>query len=104
MALGAIEMSTIARTPDITAIKHNQEIKGMVDQANYQGQVRKAAEEKATTVHQSDNAEFRKKKYDAKEKGNGTYSKQGNGQKKKREVTEDGKVIVKQSEGFDLKI
>lgn len=104
MAIGAIEMTTIARTPDYTTIKHNEDAKGMIDQGNFQTQFQKNVEQKTQTVKQGDNADRQEKKFDAKEKGNGTYSRNGSQQKKKQEQTPDGKVVVKQQGGFDIKI
>lgn len=104
MAIGAIELSTIARTPDYTTVKHNEDMKGMVDQGNFQTQFQKTVDEKTHTVKQGDNADRQEKKFDAKEKGNGTYGRNGNGQNRRKEQDCDDKVILKQPGGFDIKI
>lgn len=103
MAIGAIEMSTIARTPDYTTLKQNEDMKGMIDQTNFQAQFHKNIDEKTHTVKQGDNADRQEKKFDAKEKGNGTYSRNGNGQNQRKEQDKNGKTIIKQG-GFDIKI
>ena len=52
-------------------------------------------------VH-SDNAEFMKKKHDAKEKGNGSY--QGDGGRNRKQVEPEGRVVKKPEGGFDMKV
>lgn len=104
MAIGAIEMTTIARTPDYTTMKHNEDMKGMIDQGNFQTQFQKNIDEKTHTVKQGDNADRQEKKFDAKEKGNGAYSRNGSGQNRKQEDDSEDKVILKKPGGFDLKI
>ena len=54
MALGAIELATISRSQDYTTIKHNEDNKGMVDQANFGEQVQKSVEQQAREVRPED--------------------------------------------------
>lgn len=92
----------IQRTQDIGNIKHQEDVKPLVDQQNIQSTVVKEENKLTKQVNHSDNADHEDYRYDAKEKGNSEY--QGNGKKKKKKE-EAGKVVVKnQSEGFDIKI
>ncbi len=106
MGIGPVELNgAMGRLQDVTAIKHNVDNKGFVDQSNIQNQFHKEIDQKLKYVHESDNAENRLKKFDAKEKGNGQYSGDG-GQKKKKTKEEEvnGKIVLKNSHNFDIKI
>ena len=96
----------IGRTNDVGIIKQNEDNKLLVNQQNIQTQQVKQEQElthKVAKPQEKDNEGYR---YDAKEKGNGSY--QGQQQKKKKnQKTSDveGKVILKsQTERFDIKI
>lgn len=104
MAIGPIELTgMVTRSQDISLYKQNEDNKPMVDQSNIQVNVQKKADEQTKQVRNADNADFHEYRYDAKEKGNGAY--QDNRKKgKKDNKKEDGKVVVKQSSGFDMKI
>lgn len=101
MAWGSIELSTISRSQDLTAMKHNADNKGLIDQSNIGQQVQKDVEQRTKEVRSSDNAEWHSEKFDAKEKGKNEYS--GDGGQKRRRQTED-KVVVKGRSGFDMKV
>ncbi len=103
MALGGIELATIARSQDYTSIKQNEDNKGVTQQSNLVHNMQNEVNQKNRQVNQSDNVEWQNKKFDAKEKGNGSYSgDSGNGRKKKNE--QDGKVLLKGQGSFDIKI
>ena len=107
MSISRIELQgTITRAQDYTAIKQNEDNKGMIDQSNFQAQFHKTVDSKLTQVHHSDNAENENKRYDAKDKGNGQYS--GDGGKKRKKDSEqeeqDGKFVIKNMNRFDIKI
>ncbi len=102
MAFGSIELTTISRAQDYTTIKHNEDNKVVVDQANFSDQVQKAVEHNIREVHTSDNAKWRESRPDAKEKGNGQYSGDGGRNRKKKHAHE--RVVVKNQGGFDMKI
>lgn len=101
MAFGAIEFTTITRAQDYTAIKHNEDNKGFVDQTNFSDQVQKTAEQSARQVNSSDNPEWHQNNPDAKEKGNNEY--QGDGGRRRRQGAQE-RVVVKGRGGFDMKI
>ena len=94
---------SVTRMQDITPVKHNEDIKGMVDQTNFQNTFHKQIDNKLNQVHQSDNAENRQRKFDAKDKGDNEYTGDG-GQKRKQEKDADGKVIAKKHRSFDMKV
>ena len=97
MSISRIELQgTITRAQDYTAIKHNEDNKGIVDQSNFQTQFHKAVENKATQVHKGDDTE----------KGNTKYSGDGGKHRKKDQDSDDidGKVILKGIGRFDMKI
>ncbi|MDR0963592.1 MAG: hypothetical protein LBM60_03125 [Clostridium sp.] len=106
MAIGALEMTTISRSQDVAAVRHNEANKTFVDQSHI-GQVQtKEMEQMARQVHTSDNADWQRKKQDAKEKGKNEYA--GDGGKNRRptahpvpqKTTKDGVLY----HGFDAKV
>ena len=102
MAFGAIELTTISRAQDYTTIKHNEDNKVVVDQANFSDQFQKNTEQNIREVHSSDDTQWHEKKPDATEKGNGQYSGDGGSRRKKKQVQD--RVVVKGRGGFDMKI
>ena len=102
MAFGSIEFTTISRAQDYSAIKHNEDNKGMVDQVNFSEQVQKAVDQNIREVRSSDNTQWHENRPDAKEKGNGKYSGDGGRNRKKQAPHE--RVVIKNSRGFDMKI
>lgn len=105
MGLSPIELSGgIQRVQDYAVIKHNLDNKGTVDQANIQGQVEKQVSDKTQTVEHADNANNELKKFDAKEKGSGSYAGDG-GKKRDKKKPADGTVRPKGGTStFDIRI
>ncbi len=104
MAIGPIEMTgMVTRSQDISLFKQNEDNKPMIDQSNIQVSVQKKAHDQNQQVNQADNAEYHEYRYDAKEKGNGSYQDNRNKNKKDKKE-EDGKVVIKQTAGFDMRI
>lgn len=104
MAIGPIEMTgMVTRSQDISLFKQNEDNKPMIDQSNIQISVQKKAHDQNQQVNQADNAEYHEYRYDAKEKGNGSYQDNRNKNKKDKKE-EDGKVVIKQTAGFDMRI
>ncbi len=95
---------SVSRMQDVSTIKHNEDVKGMVDQTNFQNTFHKEINTKINQVHHSDNLENRKEKHDAKEKGKNTYMGDGGKQRPKDAKPQDGKVIPKSQGGFDMKV
>lgn len=103
MAIGQIELQgQISRAQDFTTIKHNEDTRGSVEQANVSTQFAKVVEERIKKVNQGEQPEYRNRKFDAKDKGSNEYSGDG-GQKRKKEKREaDGKVLIKGVGNFDI--
>ena len=97
MAIGFVEMQgQITRAQDYTTIKHNDDTRGMVDQANFGQQMTKQVEKQTKRVNEGKNPEYHERKFDAKDKGNNEYRGDGGqSRKKKQEKDSDGKVIMK---------
>lgn len=104
MAMGAIELGTIARTQDYTTIKHNEDNKGALTQMTVSAQADKDNEQKARKVNNSEESQWQNKKFDAREKGSNSYDSDGGRNRKKKEQQE--KMVVKGGsyQGFDMKI
>ena len=94
----------VTRAQDFTTIKQNEDNKVIVEQSNIQKQFGRTVDDKLHQVHQGDSAENEGKRFDAKDKGNGSYSGDGGMQRKKEEKEKDGKVILKGQSVFDIKI
>ena len=103
MAIGGIEMTSIVRSQDYTAIKFNEDSKGVMQQSNLITSMHQQEEQRAKQVNQGKDADWQQKKFDAREKGNGHYA--GNsGQRKKKQEEEKAKNALYHSSGFDIKI
>ena len=94
---------TVSRMQDVSTVKHNEDAKGMVDQSNFQTAFHKEIDSRLKQVNQSDETRNQQKKFDAKDKGDNSYSGDGGQNRKKKEET-DGKVVPKMGGGFDMKI
>lgn len=105
MAFGIVELNTaMTGINDINSMRHHEDTRGMVEQANIQSQNDNEVEIRLTNVHESDDANNNQKKFDAKEKGSNEYSgNRGNGKKQEKPKNPDGSVKPKYS-GFDIKI
>lgn len=103
MAMGAIELGTIARSQDYTTIKQNEDNKNVAQQNVLVQDMQKEDLQKTKQVNQSDDTQWQQKKFDAREKGSNSYEGDG-GSKRKKEKEPDGKVILKGRGGFDIKI
>lgn len=104
MALGPIEMNVVVtRSQDISLFKQNEDNKPMLDQGNILQNVQKKVQDQNQQVNQADNAEYHEYRYDAKEKGNGSYQDNRDRNKKDKKKS-DGTVKEKRSAGFDIRI
>lgn len=106
MAISPIEhLGTIGRTQDFSVIKQQEDAKATGNQTIIQTQIEKNAEERLTQVRQADRSEMTEKKFDAKEKGDNQYTGDGGRNRKKSpDKASDGKVVLKSSGSFDIKI
>ena len=104
MAINPIEMNgMVSRSQDMSIIKQNEDARSVLQQGNVANAVVKKAQEKREQVVNPEKTEYNEYRYDAKEKGNGSYPEQQK-QKKKKEAQEDGKVVMKKPKGFDMRV
>lgn len=103
MAIGGIEITSIVRSQDYTTIKFNEDNKAIAQQNNLVNSMQQQDAQKARQVNQSDHAEWQQKKFDAKEKGNGSYA-GSDGRKRKKQDMEKEIQKLQHSSGFDIKI
>lgn len=103
MAISPILLNgTIQQTHDVLQNQTKETHKGMVDQGNIYVQEHKKEYQKASQVVHSDDTRFREERFDAKEKGNGSY--QGDGGGKRKHQDEKKGTHNKSEGGFDVKI
>lgn len=103
MAIGSIQITTVTRTQDFTAIKHQEDNKAFVDQSNISVKIEKDLKQRAKEVRDSDNSDWQNKNPDAREKGNNEY--RGDGGKNRKRSGGFGETAVNRSRtGFDMKI
>lgn len=103
MAISPILLNgTIQQTNDVLQNQTRQIEKGMVDQGNIYAKEVKQEYQKARQVVRSDESIMKEERFDAKEKGNGSYH--GDGGKNRKHSSEDGRVVAKPEGGFDMKI
>ena len=63
MAIGQIEIQgQITRAQDFTTIKHHEDTKGMVEQANVSEQFSKIVENQMTKVYRGEKSEYQRQK------------------------------------------
>lgn len=108
MAIGSFEINgMMGRTQDFSVLKHQEDMKSTVDQAQYQNQSDKQVQNKAQSVQSSQQSEANQHRKDAREKGSNEYFGDG-GKKRKAEkgIIGDGKVIKKapNASGFEWSI
>ncbi len=104
MGLGPIELNgAISRTQDYSTVKQNEDNKGMIHQEAFQTKFEKELDQRLTQVNRQEDIRREERKFDAKEKGDNEYYGNG-GRRKKKENKDNGKVIVKGRQSFDIKI
>lgn len=111
MAIGQVELNTaMTRIQDYTTQKHNEDLKGVMQQTQAGEKFNKELNQDIKQVIKTDQEEYhnksqyQNKKFDASEKGSNQYFGDGGRKKKKEEDKSDGKVVVKQKSGFDIRI
>lgn len=106
MAIGLVELhGQVTRAQDFTAVKHNEDSKGMVEQANVGQQMTKQVEKQVSRVNKGQQPEYHERKFDARDKGSNEY--QGDGGRKRKKPGEkdpDGKVLMKKADHIDFSV
>lgn len=104
MSIRPVEFSgVVQRSQDVSTIKQNEDNKSMLQQQNVQTQFAKDTLHHMQQVTHANDSDNPKKKFDAREKGSNEYEDRRN-RKKKAEEKNSGKVSVKTTGGFDMKI
>ena len=104
MSIRPIDLNgMIQRTQDVGNIKLQEDNKPVVDQQNIQQQVVKEEQRLTKQVQHADDSNQPEYRYDAKEKGNGSYSGQKSKGKKKNDEGKKKPEEIKQG-NFDIKI
>lgn len=103
MAISPILLNgTIQQTHEVLQNQTKETHKSSLDQGNIYVQEQKQDQRKASQVMDSNKSRFQEERYDAKEKGHGSY--QGDGGKKRHQDQKNDKIVEKQSSGFDMKV
>lgn len=103
MAVSPIVLNgTIQQTNDVLQNQTKEAFKGAVDQNNIYAQEVKQEHQKARQVVHSEDTMFKEERFDAKEKGHGSY--EGDGGRRRRKKEKDGRIVTKPEGGFDIKI
>lgn len=95
----------VPKSQEASNIRHGEQTRDASQQANITQQIAQHANEntqRTVRMSEADNPEYR---YDAKEKGNGEYSSNGERKKKRenREEQQEGRTSVRPG-GFDIRI
>lgn len=98
-----IQLSMVQRANDVSTMKQNENSKPLVEQMNTQVMDNKKNIIKHEQVNKKDNADKENTKYDAKEKGNGTYFANQQNKNKKKDEQNDGQVNRMSSSSFDVR-
>lgn len=105
MAVSPIDLSIMQRSMDVAQIKHNDNVKPMVEQANLVMQTDRNIETRMRQVHNSNESSKSDTNHDAREKGKNFYFQREEQRKKKEDEQEkEGTVIRKAPASFDMKI
>ena len=106
MGIGPLELSgAIGRTQDFAVLKQNEDNKSAMVQGTIVDTARKEEEQKANTVNRTDQVVNYDHKFDAKEEGKNQYAGDGGQHRKKEdEAHKDGKVTLKSTSSFDIRI
>lgn len=103
MSVRPVDFGMVQRLNEVSQIKQNENAKPGIDQTNMMNQFTKETASKSDQVGKKDDADNGQKKFDAKEKGDNSYSGSNPKNKESKEQIE-GQVFVKGQKGFDMKI
>lgn len=97
--------ATVQSSQNVTSLKHGENIKPAVEQANITVSNQKEVQQKSENVIKKDDVDNRQEKFDAKEKSkNEYYSVKVKKKKVQKSEQEKDQVILKSSGMFDVKI
>lgn len=96
---------TVQNSQNMTSVKHGEDVKPMVEQANIAVSTQKEVKLKSENVIKKDDVDKGNEKFDAKEKGkNEYYSVKVKKKKQDTANNAEGSVFVKSTGSFDVKI
>lgn len=105
MAISPINYAVVQRATDISAIKHQENVRPAVEQQNIQTHLQRKEEMQSRQVVETAQSEQTKNDVDAKDEGKGKYQSFGGKKKKETETPQGERVIKKQQTGrFDITI
>lgn len=111
MAIGPVILNgVVSVSNDYSAIKHNEDNKGMLHQQGFQVQMEKQLDIRHTRITENEQMRKEEKKFDAREKGDNEYAGDGGKRRQKQNHNEknvknaNGKVAAKGQSSFDIKI
>lgn len=104
MSVSAIQNATIARTQDYSTIKQNEDNKGYMSQVSIGQDREEDNQQKARQVRSGEEADWKNKKQDAREKGSNEYQGDGGRKRKRTEPTEQMVIKDRPRQSFDMKI
>lgn len=93
----------IARTQDYSSFRLQEDNKANVAHVSIQERIDEKGQSNVRSVHNADNSDRPGTEHDAREEGRNKYFNMRK-EKKSEKKENDGKVTVKKSFGFDLKI
>ena len=93
---------TVQNSQNMTSIKHAENTKPAVEQANIAATTQKEVQQKSENVIRKENISKEQQKFDAKEKGSNEYVSVKVKKKVKEEAQAEEKVLVKSQGGFDI--
>lgn len=100
--ISPIEMNgMVGRTQDFSIMKHHDDMKSVIDQGNSLNQVEKNTDNKTHTVIEGQKAETDGENSGSKNPYGGDG---GKNRKKKDEIPEEGRMMIKKRGGFDTKV
>ncbi|MCR5476505.1 MAG: hypothetical protein K6E92_02640 [Lachnospiraceae bacterium] len=106
--MAGFDIGSVTRAQDFSIIKHNEDVKPVMDQITLSQQGERRAQQLAQDVVDTEQSEWYQRREDAAEQGDNPY--QGDGGKGRRqarpkEEEHPDRVVVKgRPSGFDLKI
>jgi len=106
MAIGQIELRGMdLRTQDFSIVKHNEDNKPMHDQQVISGDLQQTSETRGRSVVHSESKSDVNAEGDGRSSSGNQYAGDGGAQRNHaKRQNPDGRVFLKQSAGFDLKI
>lgn len=100
-----VMQGTVQNSQNMTSMKHAENIKPAVEQANIAATSQKEVQKKSENVIRKNDVDKGNQKFDAKEKGKNEYYSVKVKKKKNQSISDDDeKVILKSSGMFDVKI